>query len=303
MKTRVSIIFLVFESYEMVRRQVLYMNSLNLPDSIEVIFTDDGSNPPVVLYEEPNFRYKMVYREKEEGEVWTIPKAINYGARAAKGAYLMFLGVDHILSPYLLPFFAKSNAGYAVFKRKYALIDRSGNLLKVQYKFKNEFLDCDCDYTSLGWIRRNHFVKLGGMDATLSGPTKHSADLSLFKRWCAMRGMTREQVIKRSERNGIRFYMLPEKKSTVLLKGRRGDCWHYMSHLRPIHHLHKLPDRDERVKGACEIPLDITPEEADKFRFVHVGGWQDGKVSGRKFSDFIAWRHPAEVRWMLGEFK
>jgi hypothetical protein len=296
---RVSILLLVFESYEMVRRQVLYMNSLNLPDEIEVIFADGGSNPPVKLYDKPNFRYRMVYREFDQQ--WTIPNIINFAASKAKGAYLMFLGVDHILSPELVDYMLRSNAGYAVFLRKYALINRRGQLLKIQYKGygQDEFDDCTIDYTSLGWVRRNHFLKLGGLNEDLSGPVKGSADVHFFKRWCALRGTSRENIIKRGRNKNPAYYMLPEKKSIVLLKGRIGDHWHSLSHLRPINHLHRLPERDERVRKACEIPLEMIPEMEDRVRFVHL----NGTVSIHKFSSFVRWRHPAEIRWMLGEFK
>lgn len=296
---RVSIILLVFESYEMVRRQVLYMNSLNLPDSIEVIFADDGSNPPVILYDEPNFKYKMVYREKEKQ--WTIPKIINYAAGFAEGTYLLFLGVDHMLSPEMVSFMMKSNSGYSVFQRIYAVIDRWGNLLKIQHYQDGRFVDCICDFTSLGWVRRNHFIKLGGMNEVMPNKLKGNSDVDLFKRWCALRGTTRENVIKRSRKNNPKYYMLPEKKSPVLMKNRKGEHWHWLSHMRPVNYLHKLPDRDSRARVGCEKPLDIAPEMKDSVRFINIGGADNGKVSGRKFDDFIEWRHPAEVRWMLGE--
>jgi hypothetical protein len=296
---RVSILFLVFESYEMVRRQVLYLNSLNLSKEFEVIFADDGSNPPVILYDKPNFSYKMVYRERTKS--WTIPKIINYAASFAKGVYLMFLGVDHILSPDWVDYALRSNSGYSVFCRKYALINASGNLLKIQYRGygEDDFSDCFVDYTSLGWVRRNHFVKLEGLNEDLSGPVKGSADVHFFKRWCALRGVGREAIIKRGRNKNPSYYMLPEKKSTVLLKGRVGEYWHSLSHLRPIDYLHKLPERDERVRAACEIPLEMIPEMEDRVRFVHL----DGTISGLRFRDFVSWKHPAEIRWMLGNLK
>lgn len=62
-----SLIIPVLESYEAVRRQILYMNSLNLPDDFEVIIVDDGSRPPImaqtiVELPKPNFKFKYGYR-------------------------------------------------------------------------------------------------------------------------------------------------------------------------------------------------------------------------------------------------
>lgn len=294
MKIRVSIIFLVFESYEMVRRQVLYMNSLNLGEEFEVIFADDGSNPPVVLYDKPNFRFKEVYR-KRDGLPWTIPMICNAAVKKADGIYVMFLGADHMLSPEWVEWAKKSNAGYGVFTRKYALLNPNGGLLKIQYNEE----DCNVDYTSLAWIRRNHYWKAKGMMERLAGPSKGSADVSLFRTWCGIRGVTRAAIIDRGQKKNPFYYMLPEKKSLVLKKGRKGKHWLFLSHLRPVHFLHKLPDRDSNFRNAAETSLEITRNQANRLRFVHL----DGKVSGRKFDDFVAWRHPAEVRWMLGEIK
>jgi hypothetical protein len=302
---KVSILFLVFESYEMVRRQVLYMNSLGLPEEVEVLFVDDGSNPPVILYDEPSFRHGVVYRDKEPGETWTIPKAINFGASKAKGKFLFFLGADHMLSPELVEFFLRANVGYAVFRRKYAVMDRDGSLLKMQYRHKPRlgFVDCEIAYTALGWIKRGHFFKVGGMAEELSGPSKGNADVGLFAKWCRMRGTTRAEVIKRGERNNPTYYMLPEKRTVKLSKERRGEHWHYFSYLRPVRFLHRLPERDPNHKAGAVIPLERDAKTEERIRFVYVNGWQKGKVSGRKFSDFIQYRYPAEIRWMLREFK
>jgi glycosyltransferase involved in cell wall biosynthesis len=291
----VSIIFLVFESYEMVRRQVLYMNSLNLGEEFEVIFADDGSNPPVILYDHPNFRFKRVYRERKQP--WTIPKICNAGVKKADGIYVMFLGADHMLSPEWVEWARSTNAGYAVFTRKYALLNPDGHLLKIQWCEE----DCNVDYTSLGWIRRNHYWKVGGMTEKFSGPTKGSADVSLFQTWCGIRGTTRANIIDRGRKKNPFYYMLPEKKSMVPIKWRKGEHWKALAHLRPMHFLHRMPDRDAKFKTAAEIPLDsaMVPKMMDRVRFVHL----DGTISGLKFNNLIEWRHPAEVRYMLGEME
>jgi hypothetical protein len=250
----------------------------------------------VVLYDEPNFKYKMVYR-KRTGP-WTIPKIINYAVKETKSLYLMILGVDHIISPEWIKFAMKSNVGYGVFTRKYAVILEDGTLLKIRYKD----IDCTVDYSSLGWIRRNHFIKLNGLEESLSGPTKGSADVNLFRKWCNLRGSNRSTMIAEGRSKNPFCYMLPEKKSIKLNKGRKGGHWRLLSHLRPVHFLHKLPDRDRNFKKASEVTLmDNQIDKMNKFvSFVDL----DNKVRDEyKFSDLIFWRHAAEIRWMLGEFK
>ena len=142
MDVRVSIVMPVRESYEMVRRQVLYINSLGLPPEIEVIIVDDGSNPKIILYDEPDFKYELVYREDEQYSGWTIPRALNFGAKGARGEFLMFLGIDLMLSPELIKFALTAKNNYAVFKRKYALLLEDGTLLKILYYGK----DFDAEY-------------------------------------------------------------------------------------------------------------------------------------------------------------
>jgi len=94
-------------------------------------------------------------------------------------------------------------------------------------------------------------------------------------------------------------YMLPEKKSIVLNKGRVGGHWRLLSHLRPVHFLHKLPDRDRNFKRASEIFL--TDRQINKMnKFVSFVDLDDKVRDEYKFSDLISWSHPAEVRWMLG---
>ena len=42
---KLSLIIAILDSHEIVRRYMLYLRNLNLPDNIEIIFVDDGSYP------------------------------------------------------------------------------------------------------------------------------------------------------------------------------------------------------------------------------------------------------------------
>jgi len=46
---RLSIIIPVLNSHEIVRRQIAHFEKMDLPDDIELIIVDDGSDPPLEL--------------------------------------------------------------------------------------------------------------------------------------------------------------------------------------------------------------------------------------------------------------
>ena len=48
-KIRLSIIIPVLNSHEIVRRQIEHFKKMNLPDDVELIIVDDGSDPPLEI--------------------------------------------------------------------------------------------------------------------------------------------------------------------------------------------------------------------------------------------------------------
>jgi len=48
-KVRLSIIIPVLNSHEIVRRQIEHFKKMDLPDDVELIIVDDGSDPPLEL--------------------------------------------------------------------------------------------------------------------------------------------------------------------------------------------------------------------------------------------------------------
>jgi len=46
---RLSIIIPVLNSHEIVRRQIEHFKKMNLPDDVELIIVDDGSDPPLEI--------------------------------------------------------------------------------------------------------------------------------------------------------------------------------------------------------------------------------------------------------------
>ena len=93
---KISILIAIFESYGAVARQVKYFHKMNLPDDIEFIFVDDGSDPP---HNRDDYVLKnLTLLHTYDKRPWTQGLARNMGAKAAKGEYLFVTDIDQIIS-------------------------------------------------------------------------------------------------------------------------------------------------------------------------------------------------------------
>jgi len=93
---KLSIVIPVLNSHKAVSRQVRHFNMMQLPDDIEFIFVDDGSDPPLNVndYQLKNLRI-IATNDKRN---WTQGLARNFGARESFGEYLFMTDIDHIIS-------------------------------------------------------------------------------------------------------------------------------------------------------------------------------------------------------------
>src|SRR6266849_6142478 len=81
---QLSLIICVFESYEMVRRQLLHLRRL-LPPECELIVMDDGSEPSMQgTWDSVKKSADFFLHFTHDRRPWTQPKARNIGARLAQ---------------------------------------------------------------------------------------------------------------------------------------------------------------------------------------------------------------------------
>ena len=92
---KLSIIIAVYESYGVVERLVKFWKSLALPDDIEFILVDDGSNPPHEGYDLKN----LTIHYTNDKRAWTQGLARNAGVSIAKGEYIAIHDADDISFP------------------------------------------------------------------------------------------------------------------------------------------------------------------------------------------------------------
>ena len=122
---RVSIIIPVLNSHEIVRRQLIHYRKMNLPNDVEIIFVDDGSDPPIEYPSEPlnNFRIITTHDTRE----WTWALARNRGAKESSGEYLIMTDLDYIIPKETIEFVRNFNGQYMGFRRELGVLDENGN--------------------------------------------------------------------------------------------------------------------------------------------------------------------------------
>jgi len=116
---KLSVIFPVLNSHEIVRRQTLYFQKMNLPDDVEILFIDDGSDPPV---DSPYVAYRT-----NDTRPWTWALARNQGVRIAKGRNLLLSDLDYIIPKKVIEFGMEFEGDYMPFKREFGILDENGD--------------------------------------------------------------------------------------------------------------------------------------------------------------------------------
>jgi glycosyltransferase involved in cell wall biosynthesis len=123
---RASIVIAVLDSHEIVRRQILHWEKLNLPDDVEILLVDDGSNPPLSIpdgCELKNFRIHAT----NDFRPWTQPIARNTGVKLARGEYVICTDIDHILTRKLIEEVLQTKDDVVQFKRQVGILDEHGD--------------------------------------------------------------------------------------------------------------------------------------------------------------------------------
>lgn len=147
-----SYVIPVLNSHEIVRRQALHLARL-LPDSWEVIFVDDGSEPPLRL-EWAHSRHRIV--PTGDKRPWTQPRARNIGVQTAVGTYVLIADVDHIATPDAILMCEQFTGKRLDFARRYGSLNERGEIINIGQQIKPSPSACFC--------RRNLYLAIGGYD-------------------------------------------------------------------------------------------------------------------------------------------
>ena len=136
---RLSIVIAFLESYEAVRRQILYFHDMRLPNDIEFILVDDGSKPEHKQedYHLENMRLIHTYDYRP----WTQGIARNTGVKHATGEYIFCTDIDHILSKEAIMAAYEFTGTKMIFPRYLALLTEKGELTQDPKLMKEYGLD------------------------------------------------------------------------------------------------------------------------------------------------------------------
>ena len=169
---KISIIIAVLNSHEILRRQLLHFEKMNLPDDIEIIIIDDGSEPAL----EGNIKNLTMFATNDK-RPWTQPVARNIGAKMAKGEYLICTDIDHILSRKLIDLVYTTDYDVVRFRREPGVLDENGNFtqdMDVLHAYGYEErrgLHMSAHGNSYA-IKRDLFLQLGGSQQRESYPNR-----------------------------------------------------------------------------------------------------------------------------------
>lgn len=119
---RVSLIIPVLNSHEIVRRQILHWERMNLPDDVEIIIMDDGSDPPLKF---DTSVCRII--PTNETRPWTSSVARNNGARMSTGRNLLMVDVDYIIPESVIMEVREFTGQKMQFSRQFGVLDEHGN--------------------------------------------------------------------------------------------------------------------------------------------------------------------------------
>lgn len=199
----ISIVIAVLNSHEILRRQLMWFDKMNLPDDVEVIIIDDGSEPPL----EGNIKNLTIFATNDK-RPWTQPIARNIGAKMAKGEYLICTDIDHILDRKLIDTVLTTDYDVIRFKREAGVLDENGDFTQdravlTAYGYEtNRGLRMSAHGNSYA-IKRELFLKLGGSQQRTRYPNR---DEQKIKRGLHAMG---DKVRMLIDDNRPTIYMIP----------------------------------------------------------------------------------------------
>lgn len=186
---RLSIIIAVLNSHEIVRRQLLHYRKMNLPDDVEIIFIDDGSDPPLHFPEHGLKHFRII--PTNDKRAWTVELARNMGCRLSQGEYVLMTDIDYIIPESAIFDALKLKEDKMRFKRRFGILDENGNisqdlnelrkygLLEERIKRKGTYMP---PHPNNFVMKKSTFWKLGGYREDLVERSYPNKGDTYFKR-------------------------------------------------------------------------------------------------------------------------
>jgi hypothetical protein len=168
---RLSLIVAVYQSHEVVRRQILHLGRLLGPEC-ELILVDDGSDPPLrPIVEALRPRFALTLIATEDRRPWTQPRARNLGAARARSERLLFFDIDHIVTAEVLEACLKSEEDKLHWIRQPGVLGLYGGIVTARDVLLAHGMTGDQPsvHANSFMIRAPLFAALGGYDEEFCG--------------------------------------------------------------------------------------------------------------------------------------
>lgn len=177
---KVSIVIPVFNSHGAVKRQLKYFYGLDLPNDVEIILMDDGSDPPLKPMA-PNYRNINIY-PTGDFRPWTQTAAKNLGVKIAEGEYVFITDIDHILTPEAIEAVRHFDGDKMVFPRQWGIIKNNGRLSQekedlIAYGLREiDYIRRGVNHyihTNTYAMKKSMFIQIGGYPPIFAEMQKH----------------------------------------------------------------------------------------------------------------------------------
>lgn len=188
---KLSIIISVLNSHLVVKRQIRHFRRLRLQDDVEIIFMDDGSDPPL-LFPDMGLRNFNIYPTYDK-RLWTQGLARNKAAEIAKGEFLLMTDIDHIIPRTTIDAARCFTGDRMNFFRFMAILSHHGEIVQdiktlliwgMHPRMIRKSL-CGGVHTNTFLIRKSIFWELGGYNLRRSNAQVHTMgeDKHFNKKW------------------------------------------------------------------------------------------------------------------------
>jgi glycosyltransferase involved in cell wall biosynthesis len=172
---RLSIVIAVLDSHEVVQYQIRHFEKFIWRYSVELIIMDDGSELPLDEVVTIDNKEQIGIVKTYDTRQWSQPVARNYGAKIARGEYILFTDIDHIITEEAL----KDSIGFTsdklVFRRSYGVLTPDGNVscdkeTLLLYGCKEKDLTVKSQHANTFCIKKTIFLDmLNGYDEKFCG--------------------------------------------------------------------------------------------------------------------------------------
>jgi hypothetical protein len=150
-----SFVVACLESYRMAEKQIRHMARI-LPDTWEMVFVDDGSEPAIEIPSERPVNFIHARRSDRQPGEWTQKVAINEGVALATGAYIVKNDIDHVFTREAIAAAEAFTGDMMLFHRQPGFLSDALEITPVEHSIYQTVVD------DVFLMKRSIFMERGG---------------------------------------------------------------------------------------------------------------------------------------------